>query len=68
MKNLASERCNQKSGVSQLLRSGGHHQQCQCKLETWILGSLSPGSSCWKTFAVVYAAGVVAKPELIQYT
>lgn len=31
-------------------------------------GESAPGSSCWKTFAVVNAAGVVAKPELIQYT
>ena len=54
--------------AAQLLKSGGYHQQCFCKLETWILERLSPGSSRWKTFAVVCAAGVFAEPEFLQYT
>lgn len=64
----ASERCNWESGGSHLLRSGGHHQQCHCELEVWILGTLSPGSARSKTSAVVCAAGVVAKPGLLQCT
>ena len=46
----------------------GYHQQWCCKWELWVLERPSPGSSRWKAFAVVYAAGVFAKPELLQYT